>query len=114
MAKRRWLLNTDSEHPPIWMVLCRGESDGVRTSYPLNERHALIALVAAGEGELHPAVEALLKENGWLRPSIQQARQLHEPFSSEDADITQCYVAARDGRGGVIVYADALKESEVE
>jgi len=110
LAKRRWLLNTDSEHPPVWMVLCRGESDGARSSYPLHEQHALIVLVASAEEELHEAVEALLKENGWLRPSIQQARQLHEPFSSDDADVTQCYVAARDGRGGVIVYADPLKE----
>lgn len=112
MAKRRWLPKTDSEHPQVWMVLCRGESDGARSSYPLNEKHALIVLVAVAEEELHSAVESLLGENGWLRPTIQCIKQLHEPFSSDDADITQCYVAARDGLGGVIVYADPVKIEE--
>ncbi len=91
------------------MVLCRVEAGGARSSYPLNEKHALIAMLAAAEEELPRAVETLLESNGWLWPSIQEATQLHEPFGSDDADITQWYVAAQDGRGGVIVYADAQK-----
>jgi hypothetical protein len=93
----------------VYACLCHARADE-KNAYPFREKHALLAMVRSSESTLLTVVCQLLSENGWTSVELLRAKKLDLPFASDDPAMISAHEAAAEGRGGIIVYQDAIPD----
>jgi hypothetical protein len=96
---------------PRWAALCTGRADGSNPKYPVQQKHALLAMVRAPETEAANTVYSLLQSNVWREPEIKNLKLQNEPFQSDDPIMRRCHEDAIKREGGIVVYSDPIEET---